>query len=227
MRLNYKKLKSEAFNLRRMGKTYNEIRKSTGEVIPKSTLSYWFHDLPQTKFYKGRLRKMIVKNIQKARRKALLVNKAKRLEYIHSVKERIKHLPLKLKDKDVAKISLTMLFLGDGSKSTKGSVMFGNSDPMIIKLFLSLLRYCYTIDERKFRCTLQCRADQDIKKLENFWARLTGISSRQFYKARIDPRTIGKPSKKLNYKGVCRIDYFSGDLCMELRQISEMISEGL
>jgi len=101
--------------------------------------------------------------------------------------------------------------------------MFGNSDPPIITLFLSLLRRCYNIDENKFRCTLQCRADQNIPKLEKFWSQVTKIPMPQFYKARIDPRTIGKPSRKPDYKGVCRIDYFSGDIFMELKQIMEVI----
>jgi len=69
-------------------------------------------------------------------------------------------------------------------------------------------------------------ADQNIKKLEKFWSQVTKISLSQFYKARIDPRTIGKPSKKPNYKGVCRIDYFSADLFIELMQIPKIIHKG-
>ena len=98
---------------------------------------------------------------------------------------------------------------------------------MVIQLFLNLLRYCYDIDETKFRCTLQCRADQDIKKLEKFWSQITRIPLSQFYKARIDPRTNGRPSRNLDYKGVCRIDYFSADIFMELKQIVAVIFEGL
>ena len=101
--------------------------------------------------------------------------------------------------------------------------MLGNSEPLVIRLFLNLLRYCYNIDESKFRCTLQCRADQNIPKLEKFWSQITNIPLAQFYKARIDPRTIGKPSNNPNYKGVCRIDYFSGDIFMELKQIMSLI----
>ncbi len=105
--------------------------------------------------------------------------------------------------------------------------MFGNSDPFIINLFVSLLRYCYSVDECKFRCTIQCRADQNIKELELFWSRVTKIPLLQFYKARVDPRTVNKPSKKKDYKGVCRIDYFSADLFFEIIKIPEIISKGL
>ena len=92
--------------------------------------------------------------------------------------------------------------------------------------FLYLLRYCYDIDEKKLRCTVQSRADQNVGELEKFWSKITEIPPSQFYKTRIDSRTIGKKSKKLNYKGVCRIDYFSGDLFIELMQIPKIIYKG-
>jgi hypothetical protein len=153
----------------------------------------------------------------------LAVNKEKRGNYLKSIEERVSHFKDILRDKNVAKISLAMLYLGEGSKTHKASLMFGNSNPDIIKLFLDLLRYCYNINEEKFRCTVQCRADQDIKKLESFWSELTKIPRGQFYGARIDPRTMGKKTKKINYKGVCRIDYFSADIFLELEKITEIL----
>lgn len=227
MRSRYYIFKTKAIVLRKAGKTYGEIKKIIGKPIPKSTLSYWFRNITLPKMYWERMNKKIVKNIEKGRAKALVVNRMKRERYIEEVKDRVKHLSTRLKEKDVAKIALAMLFLGEGSKTRKGSLIFGNSDPLVIRLFLSLLRYCYNIDETKFRCTLQCRADQKIKQLEKFWSKITEISLSQFYKARIDPRTIGKPTKNLEYKGVCRIDYFSGDIFMELKQIIEVVFEGL
>lgn len=85
------------------------------------------------------------------------------------------------------------------------------------------MKKCYKIDEKKFRCTILCRNDQNIKNLENFWVKVTKIPKSQFYKTRIDPRTIGKPSQKLDYKGVCVIDYFSADLFLDLMQIPKII----
>ena len=106
--------------------------------------------------------------------------------------------------------------MGEVAKTKRGSLMFGNSDPRVIALFLRLLRQCYNINEDKFRCTLQCRADQNIETLERFWSKITNVPLKQFYKARVDSRTIGKKSRKMDYKGVCRIDYFSADLFNEI-----------
>jgi len=227
MKSRYHRLKPRIIALRKSGKTYTEIRKIIGINISKGTLSDWCGSISLSSKQRQRVERLVKRGTNKGRAVALVVNKLKREKYIQTVRARVNRLPDKLKDRNTSKIALAMLYLGEGSKTNRGSLMFGNSDPLVIRLFLSLLRYCYNIDENKFRCTLQCRADQNIKKLEKFWSKITGILLSQFYKARIDPRTIGKPSKKLNYKGVCRIDYFSGDIFMELKQIVNIISEGL
>ena len=218
------KLKEKVIKLRKKGKTYLEIQKILKVSIPKSTLSYWCSKVELSKRYQDKIRKIVLNNAQKGREVALVVNRIKRKKYLQSVTNRNKYLTAALKNKDTAKIALAMLYLGEGAKNYKrGSIMFGNSDPFIINLFLYLLRHCYDINESKFRCTLLCRADQNIKKLEKFWSQITKIPSSRFYKARIDSRTIGKPSKKLDYKGVCKIDYFSADLFIELMMIPKII----
>ena len=156
---------------------------------------------------------------------ALKSNKEKRIKHLAEIATNVEHLKKIKKDKNVAKIILAVLYLGEGGKSGRSSLMLGNSDPAIIRLFLALLRQNYSIDEGKFRCTVQCRADQDIPELEKFWSKITDIPPRNFYKARVDSRTIGKKSKKPSYKGVCRIDYFSADLFNEIKMIMEIVCE--
>ncbi len=217
-------LRRQAVRLRKQGKTYSEIQNNLRMTIPKSTLSYWCCSIPLPLNYQRRIRDYNEFNLSKARKIALAVIKVKRKKYLKLITNRNEYLATALKNKDTAKIALAILYLGEGAKNPKrGSLMFGNSDPFIISLFLRLLRYCYDVDESKFRCTLQCRADQNIKKLEKFWSQITKIPSARFYKARVDPRTVGKPSKKLDYKGVCRIDYFSAELFIEIRQIARII----
>ena len=223
MRSRYRRLKLKIITLRKSGKTYGEIRKIIGINIPKSTLSDWCSDILLSREQRQRVERLMERGAGRGRATALVVNKLRREKYIKAIKDRVSHLAAKLKNRDTAKIALATLYLGEGSKNQRGALMFGNSDPPIITLFLSLLRRCYNIDENKFRCTLQCRADQNIPKLEKFWSQVTKIPMPQFYKARIDPRTIGKPSRKPDYKGVCRIDYFSGDIFMELKQIMDVI----
>jgi len=223
MKSQYYKFKNRAILLRKSGKTYGEIKSILNKNISKSTLSIWFKNINLTKEQQGKIKKSIKNKIYHSRIRALTTNKKKREQYLISVNNRVKHLGNNVKNKSIAKIIVAMLYLGEGSKTQRGSLMFCNSNPLVVNIFLNLLRYCYNINESKFRCTVQCRADQNIKNLEKFWSKVTKIPLNQFYATKIDPRTIGKPSKKLNYKGVCRIDYFSADLYTELIKIPEII----
>lgn len=221
-------IKEKVIKLRRSGKTYKEIQRAVGKQIPKSTLSYWCKDTPLPKEYQERIKKLSFNGIQKGRAIALVANKINREKYLQAIENENKYLADILKNnKDVARIALTMLYLGEGKKKTSGSLVFGNSNPSIISLFMKLLRQCYAIDEKRFRCTVQCRDGQNVKKLESYWSKITRIPLSQFYKARIDPRTIGKTSKKPDYKGVCRIDYFSAKIYTELRCIGDIVTTGL
>ena len=145
--------------------------------------------------------------------------------YFNKLFKQNEHLKLLILKKDNAKLLLTCLYLSEGGKTTKGSLMFGNSDPLIIKLFIKLLNIIYKIDKDKFRCTLQCRADQNTKLLKKFWSKITGIPPKQFYKPQIDKRSLGKRTLKKEYKGVCRIDYFSAEIFHELTVVGKIITE--
>ena len=161
----------------------------------------------------------------KARSKALEALKIKRKNYIDQIELRNAPILRYLKKIEVAKIVLATLYIAEGGKN-RSSLMLGNADPGVIALFLSLLRFCYPIDESKFRCTLQLRADQDAHSLEKFWISITRIPASQFYKARFDPRSIGKRTQKVDYKGVCRIDYLSSELFQEVTSLGRIILKG-
>lgn len=222
--MGYNNLKTKVQQLRSEGKTYTEISVILKYKIPKSTLSYWCKKIQTPPSYSKKIKKIININAAKGRLAAVRVNKIKRQEYLQKIYNSNIGILKFIKGSDVAKLILAALYLGEGSKTRKGAIHFGNSDPGIIKLFLKLLRQVYKIDETKFRITIQCRADQNTKVLENFWQILTKISKKQFYTTRIDPRTIGKPSKKKNYKGVCCVDYFSADVYNELMIIGNILT---
>lgn len=221
-----KSLKEKVIRLRKLGKTYGEIIKEISIPLPKSTLSNWCDGILLSQMEKEKIRISQITRVKRGMETAWVVNKARREKYLASIDARILPLQKRMKDVEVKKIALAMLYLGEGKKKTTSYLSLGNSDPKIIRLFLSFLRSAYAIEENKFRCTVQCRADQDTKSLEKFWAILTGIPIEKFYKARIDSRTIGKPSRKLDYKGVCVINYFSADIFWELMKIGELIANG-
>lgn len=164
-------------------------------------------------------------NIDKARIKALDANKVNREKYLAKIQAYASSLKPLLNNVGVAKIILAVLYLGKGSKTT-GWITLGNSNPQIIEGFLQLMRRCYDVEESKFRCTVQLKADQNIEEIEQFWSKITKIPKNQFYSSRVDPRTVGIPTRKLDYRGVCRIDYFSADIFQELMAIGKIITMG-
>src|ERR1035437_9250089 len=214
----------KAIKLRSKGQTYEEIRKELNVKIPKGTLHSWFKDIVLPKSYYNKVSKLNLEHLKKARVVAIKINKIKRRDFLSQLDK--VNLPIAdlIINYEPAKIALAMLCLGEASKyKSSSSFSLGSSDPRIIVIFLALLRICFNFNSEKVRCTVQCRADQNIEELEKFWQNVTGVPKRLFYKARIDPRTIGKPTKKIDYKGVLRVDYLDTKVQLELESLSELI----
>lgn len=219
-------LREEAKKMRLQGRTYEEIRRNLRVSVPKSTLSCWLRDLAMPAESSNKIKNRNEANLRRGREIASLNRKrrnALREEKFHSDNNLVR--ALLTKNVQVRKIALSMLYLGEGSKTDRGSLMFGNSNPDTVRLFLSLLRSCFQISNEKLRLTLQCRADQNVSALETFWSSVTGVPLKNFYKAQVDQRSIGKPTRKKDYKGVCRIDYFSSDVDLELKYLAAHIEK--
>src|SRR3989338_1087468 len=221
---NHSYLQERVIKERKNGKTFSEIRAILKSDIPKSTLSYWCRNVSLPDYYKDKICKIVKESGERGRLIAVAVNKAKREKYLSSLFQKNRYLLDKLKNKDVAKIALSLLYAAEGSKGKRGSLSFANSDPKIISIFLVLLRFCFKFYEDSFRCTLQCRADQNIKKLKHFWSKVTNIPQNKFYKARVDKRTIGKPTKKKKYPGVCKIDLLNAGIYNEIDAIIRVLN---
>ena len=214
----------EATRLRLKGQTYEEIKQVLNLKIPKGTLHSWFKGIVLPKSYYDKVSRLNLEHLKKARLIAMTANKIKRQEFLSNLDKM--NLPIAdlIINYEPAKIALAMLCLGEASKyKSSSSFSLGSSDPRIIIIFLALLRICFNFNPEKVRCTVQCRADQDIEELEKFWQYATGVPKRLFYKARIDPRTIGKPTKKVGYKGVLRVDYLDTKVQLELESLSDLI----
>ena len=216
----------EARKLRSLGKTYKEIRNHLGTTIPKSTLSVWCKNIPLSIHQIDRINNLNLINLAKARLIATTANKIKRGKFLEEIEKVNAPISRAINNSETAKIALAMLCLGEASKFnilTRSAFHLGSSDSRIITIFLALLKKCFNFEMEKIRCTVQCRADQDVGALEKFWIDITGIPKRLFYKAQIDPRTKGKPTKKIDYKGVLRIDYFDSKVQLELESLSHLI----
>ena len=217
-------LKNRVIELRKEGKSYSEINSALGVKIPQSTLSYWCHRVTLPENYAEIIRGKIAIGASKGRAIALVTNEIRRKQHLETLKQNNNFAKDLFKNNDVAKIALAMLYLGEGLKWKAGRALrLGSSDPDIVKIYIKLLRQCYGIKSIKLRARIGYRADQDINELTKYWSKITDLPRSSFYKTKTDPRTIGKPTKDRNYKGVCSIHCAGTNIQLELDIIARMI----
>lgn len=93
-----------------------------------------------------------------------------------------------LSDRDLLVAGIA-LYAGEGAK-TGQSVLFANTDPRMIVLFLAWLRRFFDVDERRLRVRLYLHDGLDLEAAFAFWSGVTGIPESQFgrpYRAVADP----------------------------------------
>ncbi len=215
---------STAQSLRMSGHTYPEIiRHLEGNKPTKSTLSLWCSKLEVPPLSRQLIATKTAQALKTAQARSVTNRQQQAHNQLKTYQSNNQNLRGSLDDHLNGKLFLAGLYLCAGSFTRRGSLMFGNAHPGLIRLFLKLLRQTFPVEESKLRCTVQCRADHDVEQLERFWSQVTGIPRHQFYTARIDARSVGRKSVRPDYHGVCRIDYFSADVYHELQAIRSVI----
>lgn len=219
---------SSAQKLRAEGKTYSEIMRALKVELPKSTMSHWCNKVRLPGWYQAKVDKLNKQNLTMGQKMARVSNRIKREKFLQSLLDKNKHIVDKVKDGNVLRALLSILYLGEGGKwKSHSGLILGSSDPLIIKLYLKLLELCYGIKSETLKCRISYRADQNLDQLQRYWSKEICIPLKNFYKTIPDPRTIGKPTKKKGYKGVCVISGGSSTIQLELEKIPELILKGL
>lgn len=216
-------IKNQAQQLRSQGKTYSEIKAALGLTVPKSTISSWCQKVILPEWYEAKIAKLNTKNFKKAQQFAHAQLEKKRELHLASIE---KEAATTLNNFNLAglKIALAMLYLGEGAKwQGHSGLMLGSSDPEIILLYISLLQECYGIEDKTLKCRISYRADQNIEDLEQYWSHVTQIPLKNFYKTKADPRTQGKKTQKLDYKGVCVIMGGGSNIQLELEMLAKFL----
>src|SRR3989338_654190 len=222
-----KRIKQRIRNLRSRGWSLGEIGLKTG--IPKNTLSEWVRDIQLSKAQEKRIKEKEIASAAIGRDIARKILREKIDKWKEKIREKVKHFGKSaLLNQEMGKLVCGLLYLCEGSKYTSTRcLIFGNSDPRIIKAFLNLLRNYFRIREDKLRCRITPRWDQNINKLQIFWSNITKIPIEQFYHTIPDKRTKGKTTGKEDYQGVCVIYYCDTSLQFELQSIGEAVIKGV
>lgn len=119
---------------------------------------------------------------------------------------------------------LATLYWAEGAKSKHSILIFANTDPRLIFLYITLLRQCYSIDETKFRVRIHLHNYHDEKKVKEFWSNLLNIPLTQFGKIYRKPRSKEKTYRQ-NFGGICFVIYNSVYLREEIVQFGLAVSQ--
>lgn len=195
--------KEQAINLRKEGRSYNEIGKKIG--LSKSTLSYWLHNVSLSEKAKNRLNKRVYEKSVKALIKR---NKAQTFEAEKRSKLIYKTACLQVKKIDKKQLFLigTALYWGEGyKKGADGSswkcVDFTNSDCDMVKVMMRFFREICLVNEKQFRIQVMVHKKEQVKEAVKYWSKITGVNKEQFIKTSysVSSASKGKIKNILNY----------------------------
>lgn len=205
-------LLTEACVLRRRGYSFAQL--SERLHISKSTASLWTRDVEMGELGKERLLKHRQISTQKS---GDLSHQRKngRLDKAAAEADR-----LFVSEKRESMIILAMLYECEGGKSA-GGIRFTNSDPDVIKLFMTILRSCFSMDERRFHTLIHLHDYHDEVEICKYWSLVTSIPVAQFYKSFIKPS--GHVYKKAGYMGCAHVYYNDAHIARVLRSFAKKL----
>lgn len=188
---------NEAIKLRKTGLSLKQINERLG--IAKSTCSIWLKDVKLNEFALKRLKEREEQGRLKGRT-TKSKNKVTRINSVYqSVLSNLEGVKL---NQVQSKLLCSLLYWAEGSK--KGGVRFINSDPEMIKTFLTLFRNSFTLNEAKFQASLHLHEYHNKTTQLKFWSKITNITVNKI-SVYLKPHT-GKNTKE-NYPGCISIRY--------------------
>lgn len=184
------KLRQQAVDLRlKENLSYSEIKNRL--QVSKSTLSYWLKDYP-----------LSTERILELRRFGWSKGEASREKYrvTMMVKKEAKNKKEYLvQKKNLSKLSTQsyyvaglMLYLAEGAKKKRGTIVLANTDVRVIKFFMGWMEKFLNVKLSDVRIQLHLYEDMDLAKEKKFWQKSLGLKENQIYKLSV--RTIKKSS---------------------------------
>jgi len=219
--------RDKAIKLRKQGWSLRRVEANL--KIPKSTLSGWFKNVTLTEKQKLILAKRdsvyARTRLAEARKKAATWHHAqKKMRMMQALQAAQATLNgIKMGDKNTLDLVLAMLYLGEGFKAGTGTGM-GNSNPLILKFFITALKRVYKIPTERMRCELHLRADQNPSILKRYWSRELKVPLKNFMTVSVDQRTKGSTTYS-TYKGVCVVRCGRSDIQRKLMALSMLYCE--
>lgn len=175
-------LKERAISLRKKGYSYNKIIKKLG-LKSKGTLSAWFKDVHLSEETKKLLSN---NNIMAHKRGLLTANSNRTIRIGQENKDSFdqgRKLVGSLKSKELVLIGAA-LYWAEETKSEKRvslSLVFSNSDPRMISVYMRFVREILKVNDIKIRAGIHLYPSTSITNARQFWSEVTGLPEDRFY----------------------------------------------
>ncbi|HUB93941.1 MAG TPA: hypothetical protein VMB52_05560 [Verrucomicrobiae bacterium] len=172
------KLRPQAEELRRQGYSYALIQEKLG--VPRSTMHYWFKDMPFTP------NPEVIKRMKIGPEK---VGERRHIQRLGAI-ERLKQLGImeigELSRRDLFMLGLGF-YIGEGAKTTE-TIRIVNSDPSAVRLAVRWLKEVCQLKEENLTVSLHLYPDNDIQLCKDYWRDITGLPAQSFRWVSIDRR---------------------------------------
>ena len=170
-------VKNKALKLRRIGHSYSEI--STLCHITKSTAQVWTHAVEITA--EGKKRILIIRD--SGRKKAGMVHHAKKIQTEVDAREWArKKVSSVTFTPTLMQIVLACIYYCEGGKDTRSGLIFTNSDPIMMKSFVSMLEQSFGVERKTMKIGMHLHSYHNEDIMKKFWSNLLGFQSSQFNK---------------------------------------------
>jgi len=108
-----------------------------------------------------------------------------------------------------------MLYWAEGSKG-RNNIMFANSDPEMMKLFIRFLREELQIQEKDFIIVLHCHTHDtaEWERITHYWLGILGLTQRNM--RNINVKQGSNSRKNRLHNGICTLRVYSTELTMHI-----------
>jgi len=211
-------VKEKAIELRKQGYSIKEVAKILG--IAKATSSGWLKNIFLQSTAVKRLQQRRIYGQEKARQIALRKREKIESKLIDNARKIIAKIP---KNSDIYTLIAALLFWTEGSKDLNVCLRFTNSDPKMVKLFITSLKESQNFAWHKLKAKLHLHSYHDSATQIKYWSEITGIPAENFLRPYLKPNTAIR--KRNNYPGCIAIYYYDNDLNRRLSALYKAIIE--
>lgn len=170
----------QARELRKKGESIREIAKKL--YVSRSSASLWCHDIILTEEQTKSLFQRDLVGAESGRIKAAEWHRNERQIRVNLETEKAGHMVGSISNRELFLLGLA-LYWAEGSKTGR-RVIFVNSDPAMISLFIRWVRECFAIPLADLSCRVQINEAHThrLQEIEHYWSQLTGLPLSQFTK---------------------------------------------